>query len=66
VDGRLNEVRYVVHASTSSRLSIQLLRINGFGTISYFLEIANVGEAYLIFEKISVFRNCFRQTAPTD
>ncbi len=27
---------------------------NGFGVIPYFLEIANVGEAYLIFEKISV------------
>ncbi len=26
----------------------------GFGAIPYFLEIANVGEAYLIFEKISV------------
>jgi hypothetical protein len=25
-----------------------------FGAIPYFLEIANVGEAYLIFEKISV------------
>ena len=27
---------------------------SGFGTIPYFLEITNVGEAHLIFEKISV------------
>ena len=30
-----------------------------FGTIPYFLEIANVGEAYLIFEKISVLPKVF-------
>ena len=31
-----------------------------FGSIPYFLEIANVGEAYLIFERISVFPKEFR------
>jgi hypothetical protein len=30
-----------------------------FGVISYFLEVANVGEAYLIFEKISVLLKVF-------
>jgi hypothetical protein len=39
---------------------------NGFGAIPYFLEIADVGEAYLIFEKLVSFRKCIRQTGPTD
>ncbi len=35
-----------------------------FGAIPCFLEIANVGEAYLIFEKISVLLKVFSTNSP--
>ena len=35
-----------------------------FGSIPYFLEIANVGEAYLIFERISVLPKVFSTNIP--
>ena len=37
---------------------------NSFGAISYFLEIAYVGEAYLIFEKISVLPKVYSTNRP--
>jgi len=35
-----------------------------FGAIPYFLEITNVGEAYLIFEKISRLPKVFSTNSP--
>ena len=37
---------------------------NGFGVIPYFLEIADVGEAYLIFEIISVLPKVHSSNRP--
>jgi len=37
-----------------------------FGAIPYFLEIANVGEAYLILRELVYFQKCILQTGPTD
>jgi hypothetical protein len=36
----------------------------GFGTIPYFLEIADVGVAYLIFEKIIVLPKVYSTNRP--
>ena len=37
---------------------------NNFGAIPYFLEITNVGEAYLIFERISVLPKVYSTNRP--
>ena len=40
------------------------LKKNCFGTIPYFLEITDVGEAYLIFERISVLPKVYSINRP--
>jgi hypothetical protein len=37
---------------------------NGFGAFPYFLEITDVGEAYLLFEKINVLPKVYSTNRP--